>query len=518
MADDQPTVIQTVALPVPVTVADRLALALGSQHEVRACVGSGGFAEVYEVMDLQLERRLAIKVLRPDQAWGESTLARFRAEARAIAALDHPNILPIHFVGEGQGLVYYAMPFIEGESLTSALKQRGPMPVERVLPLAQGVLAALEHAHEAGLVHRDIKPDNIMLDARTGRPLLVDFGIAKRLDGSAGTTQAGFVVGTPAYMSPEQALGTADLDARSDLYSFAAVMYQLLTGAPPYEGADSQEVVGKHLNAPVPEPTTKNARVPAWLSAVIVRGLAKHRSSRFQTATEMADALRAGTPATPALIGGSGPSRIALYVVASALMLVLALGVLANRRRHIMVVNRMPVPIAVVVGTDSARHIAPNDSSVVEVRPTATLPVSWYVTGANAGSREAPDLQHTAVLDARPRTRELRLEARADALDPAVFLPYITNATGFPLTLRVNVGTAVEVSCQCRVLTGAVRVPVGAYQLFRNSSVRAVLPDGRVATFEGLGSQVNRESGVVRLRFDLKDFRDTTGTLRARLH
>ncbi len=386
MADEQPTVIQTVALPVPVTVADRLALALGSQHEVRARVGSGGFAEVYEVMDLQLERRLAIKVLRPDQAWGEGTLARFRDEARAIAALDHPNILPIYFVAEGQGLVYYAMPFIEGESLASALMKQGLMPVEQVLPLAQGVLAALGHAHEAGLVHRDIKPDNIMLDARTGRPLLVDFGIAKRLDGSAGTTQAGFVVGTPAYMSPEQALGTADLDARSDLYSFAAVLFQLLTGAPPYEGADSQEVVGKHLNAPVPAPTAKNARVPAWLSAVIVRGLTKERSARYQTAAAMAEALRAGTPAIPATRPGSGPLRAALYVVAAALTLVLALGVLANRRRHLMVVNRMPVPIAVVVGTDSVRHIAANDSSLVDVRPTATLPVSWYVTGADRGS------------------------------------------------------------------------------------------------------------------------------------
>ncbi len=510
MADDQTTVTQTVAVPQPGPVPERLAAALGDAYEVRARIGSGGFAEVYEVRDRQLDRRLAVKVLRPDLVWAEGTLARFREEARAIAGLDHPNILPIHFVGEGQGLVYYAMPFVEGEPLTTALKREGPMSAARAVPIALGVLAALEHAHESGLVHRDIKPDNIMIDTRTGRPLLVDFGIAKRLDGSSGNTLAGFVVGTPAYMSPEQAMGLVDVDRRADLYSFGAVLFQMVTGAPPYEGEDSQEVVRQHLSAPVPLPETKRAGVPAWLSNVIVRALAKDRGARFQSADAMAQALRSETMPSPARSEPGNVLKAALGVVGAALVLVTALGWLANRSVELMLVNRLSVPIGVVVGKEPERRVAGGDSTVLTVPRAPSLAVSWYAISPRSGKGHVAgsDLQRTQLLDSRQRA--LRIEARADSGAPAVFLPYVTNATGKPITLRINVGSAAEESCRCTVPAGAVRVPLGFYPLYRNSSVRAILPNGRVATFEGLGSQVNRASGVVRLRFDERDFRDTT--------
>ena len=510
MADDQPTVTQAVTVPRAGTVAERLAAALGAQYDVRGRVGAGGFAEVHEVLDLQLGRRLAVKVLRPDLIWAEGTLARFREEARAIAALDHPNVLPIHFVGEGQGLVYYAMPFVDGEPLTAVLKREGPMPIERAVPLALGVLAALEHAHESGLVHRDIKPDNIMRDARTGRALLVDFGIAKRLDGSAGNTQAGFVVGTPAYMSPEQAIGHADLDRRADLYSFGAVLFQVVTGVPPYEGEDSQEVVRQHLSAPVPAPESRNKDVPAWLSAVIVRALAKDRTQRFQSAGEMARALRAGPAAARAAAPAGSALRVVLAVVGAALVLVTALGYLASRSAPLVMVNRLSVPIGVVFGAEQEQRVAPGDSSALSLPRVAALSVSWYAIGPRVGKGQmaGSDLQHTQVLDTR--RRGLRIEARADSGEPPVFLPYVTNATGQPLAIRLNVGSSAEQSCRCSVPAGAARVPLGFYPLFRNSSVRAILPNGRVATFEGLGPQVNRASGVVRLRFELRDFRDTT--------
>lgn len=279
--------------PTASTVLAQLAESLGANYQVRRVVGRGGFAEVYEVWDRNLERRLAAKVLNPDLVTSPGTLARFKQEAKTVAQLSHPAILPIHFVGDSDELAFYVMPFVEGDSLATLVEQRTKLPADEAIEIAKPVLEALAHAHDAGLIHRDVKPDNVMLEAKTGRVLLVDFGIAKALDPEKAShmTQAGFTVGTPHFMSPEQALADK-LDARSDLYSFGAMLFEMVTGEKPFDGATSQEVVTQHISDPVRHPNEVESSVPDWLSDVIVRCLEKKPDDRFQSATEILETLR----------------------------------------------------------------------------------------------------------------------------------------------------------------------------------------------------------------------------------
>ncbi len=513
MSDPIPTVTQAIVSPSPETVALRLARALGAQYEVGRLIGRGGFAEVYEVMDIQLDRKLAVKVLRPDLLWSAGTLTRFRDEARAIARLDHPNILSIYFVGEGQGLVYYAMPLVDGTPLSEVLRRDGPMPVPQAVTVIAGVLAALAHAHAAGLIHRDIKPDNILIENGTGRVLLVDFGIAKRIGaGDAGTTQAGFVVGTPTYMSPEQALGQPDVDRRADLYAVGAVLVQMVAGSPPYEGADSQEVAGKHVHAPVPVLAARTRGVPDWLSDLVTRALAKDRSARFQDALEMLEAIRAGgEQADVKPVRKRIPTAtVVLAIVLGGVILAALLGGIASRKTTVTVMNRLPVAVGVVSGSVPEIRIGAGDSAQLEVPRAESVPLSWYAIPVK-GPRNQPlgeELQRTLVLDSR--ARGLVVEARADGGSQPMFQPYITNNTNQPLSFRINVGSASERDCNCTVPPGAKRIPIGFYPLYRNSSVRAVSPDGRIATFPRLGSEVDRATGVVRLTFNARDLRDST--------
>jgi hypothetical protein len=525
--------------------SDRLARALGPKYEVRRLVGRGGFAEVYEVFDKELERRLAVKVLRPDIAWTSGMLQRFKQETKAIARLQHPNILPIHFVGEGEGIVYYAMPYVEGQSLGDLLRRTGRLAPDRAVDIAAPVLDALRHAHEQGLVHRDIKPDNIMIENASGRPLLVDFGIAKQIDSGSGLTQTGFVVGTPHYMSPEQALGQGNLDARSDLYAFGAVLFQMVTGTPPFDGETSQEIVGKHLAEPPPVPKNVDARIPLWLSNVITRCLQKLPNERFQSAAMVLDALSQGRasgsreqvsvqravtvaadaktelvpsgeravtttprPAAGRTAGRQTGGRVGWWMgIGAAIVVVAAVAGFWFTRPVLVFENHLAAPVRVTAAARE-RVVQPGGRVRAPLRRGRPFVAAWTLVRpvGPTGVPEGVEVSGSVNLP-RPRGRHV-VEAHAGVGDTDFFAPLITNNTGRPLTVIVNAGLQSAMPCNCTVPAGAVRQMIGYYPLYRNSTVRVAAPGGRSATFsEELVAEVDRRSGIVSLRFEAANLR-----------
>jgi serine/threonine protein kinase len=227
---------------VPKRVLDRLEKALSDKYDIERELGRGGMATVYLAQDRKHDRAVALKVLHPELS---SSLGpdRFLREIKVAARLNHPHILPLHDSGEANGFLYYVMPYVEGESLRSRLNRTGKLPLDEALYLARGIAGALDYAHRQRVVHRDIKPENIML--HEGEAMVMDFGIAKAVSAAAGDTltQTGMMVGTPAYVSPEQAAGEGEIDGRSDQYSLACMLFEVLTGKKAFSGATTQAVL-----------------------------------------------------------------------------------------------------------------------------------------------------------------------------------------------------------------------------------------------------------------------------------
>src|SRR6195256_1832501 len=222
----------------PKPLPARLADALGDAYTIEGEIGRGGMGVVYRARDERLQRRVAIKVLPPELAFSSEIRARFTREAQTAARLSHPHIVPIHDVGEGQGIVYFVMGLIEGESLAARIRRRGRLPAEETRRIIRETADALSAAHALSVIHRDIKPDNILLEGTRGRVVVTDFGIAKALSsttGGATLTATGVAIGTPHYMSPEQAAGDREIDGRSDIYSLGVVAYQMLVGELPFQ-------------------------------------------------------------------------------------------------------------------------------------------------------------------------------------------------------------------------------------------------------------------------------------------
>lgn len=318
----------------PPDAASRLSSALGDRYRIERELGQGGMATVYLAEDLKHHRKVAIKVLREDLAASMGS-ARFLREIEIAAQLQHPNILPLLDSGDDGGFLYYVMPYVTGQSLRERIAREGELPVHEAVRLIGEVVDALAHAHEHGVVHRDIKPDNVMMSGR--HALVADFGVAKAVTEATGrstVTTLGVAVGTPAYMSPEQAAADPHIDHRSDIYAVGAMAYELLTGRPPFVGATPQQVLAAHVTEAPDAVGKRRPGISPPLEAVVMRCLAKRPADRWQTAGELHAALEPlSTPSS-----GMTPTQTQPVVgvkirrqqwIAAAVVLVVVAGIVA---------------------------------------------------------------------------------------------------------------------------------------------------------------------------------------------
>src|SRR5438270_380985 len=296
-------------------LATRLSQALGSSYTLEGEIGRGGMGVVFNARDERLKRQVAVKVLPPELAFREEIRLRFVREAETAARLSHPRIVPIHSVGESpDGLVYFVMAYVDGESLGAKLKRRGRLPPDEARRIMQETADALGAAHAFGIIHRDVKPDNILLEGSRGRVAGTDFAIAKALSsttGGATLTATGVAIGTPHYMSPEQAAGDREIDGRSDIYSLGVVAYQMLAGELPFQAPTVPGILMKHITERPPLITDRRPEVPEDLGACVMRSLEKDPEDRWPTADALRRALeaRSATMYKPRRSSGPSPSR-----------------------------------------------------------------------------------------------------------------------------------------------------------------------------------------------------------------
>ncbi|MEE9132142.1 MAG: protein kinase [Gemmatimonadota bacterium] len=272
-----------------------LKTALADRYAIKHDLGSGATSTIYLAEDLKHHRQVALKVLNPELV-ATMGAERFLREIKIVAGLTHPHILPLYDSGEIGGFLYYVMPYVEGESLRDRLTREKQLSVKDAVQIAREVADALGSAHTRNIVHRDIKPGNILLEE--GHAVVADFGIARAICAAGAThvTETGLAVGTPVYMSPEQASGESDIDERSDLYSLACVLYEMLAGNPPFVGPNARAIIARHLMDPVPPLTTVRPDIPANVVTAITKALSKEPVDRFPTVTDFADALVAEAP------------------------------------------------------------------------------------------------------------------------------------------------------------------------------------------------------------------------------
>jgi serine/threonine-protein kinase len=356
-----------------------LQAALGGRYRIERLLGTGGTAAVYLAHDPRHDRQVAIKVLRPEVALALGA-DRFLREIRIAARLNHPHILPLHDSGEADGLLYYVMPFVAGESVRDRLVRQRQVELDDAVRIAREVASALSHAHAQGIIHRDIKPENILL--QDGMALVADFGLARALTEAkeGNITETGLVMGTPAYMSPEQASGSPTVDARTDIYALGCVLYEMLSGNPPFPGENAAVVLAHHISDPVP-PLRTPQHIPRDVIEAVMTALAKRPEDRFQSASQFMRALDQGN-------GYGRRRRLSRLARAAGLALILALAALGLFRG----VPAISTAVRGLLG-------APTDPGAWLVLSTAAKPDSLQATAVNGIRTALARWQDLMVVD-----------------------------------------------------------------------------------------------------------------------
>jgi serine/threonine protein kinase/Tol biopolymer transport system component len=368
--------------------SERLIAALRDSYRLEGELGAGGMATVYRARDLKHDRTVAVKVLRPDLA-AILGADRFLAEIKTTAALQHPHILPLFDSGEAAGYLYYVMPLVEGESLRDRLGREKQLSMEEAIRITTEVAGALDYAHRHGVIHRDIKPENVLL--HEGTALLADFGVALAVKEAGGPrlTETGASVGTPQYMSPEQATGERELDARSDLYALAAVLYEMLTGEPPHSGPSPRAVVAKLMTAEPVAIQVLRPGVPPAVEQAVTRALAKVPADRFNTVAEFARAVaQVSTPPAP-MPGAVAPaSRAPRIIVAAVIVVAIVVVLLVLRNRPLDLSTENTRPVTNEPGVEFQPALSPDGSQVAFVtgrQGRQVIAIRRIVSAAGAG-------------------------------------------------------------------------------------------------------------------------------------
>lgn len=391
-----------------VSVFEKIRVALSDRYDVQRQIGSGGMATVYLARDLRHQRPVALKLLSPELG---AVLGpeRFLSEIRVTANLQHPNLLPLFDSGEAEAQLYYVMPYVEGESLRARLDREKQLPVNEAVRIASAVAAALDYAHRHGVIHRDLKPENILL--QEGQPLVADFGIALAVSHAGGerVTQSGLSLGTPQYMSPEQATGDRSVDARTDIYSLGAVLYEMLIGEPPHTGATVQAIIARVLTDKPRSVRATRPAVPEHVEFAVQKALEKVPADRFDTALEFAEVLQGTRPLTIAGTTTTAPqtdgflsvfrSRSAGWTAAGVALIVAftAAAVAVNERSGRRSLENLP-PVAFRVEMPVDAAIPPGGEPMLDLSPDGR----WLVSVLQRQSTTQLYLRSLDDLEAKP--------------------------------------------------------------------------------------------------------------------